>query len=118
MATRQYIGARYVPKFADPIEWNNARSYEALEIVTYLGTSYTSKKNVPVGVAITNTEYWVATGNYNAQVQEYVDLCCGKAHILQLLQQIIDGGHCLLSAAAGLGGAVTDKGSPALDLFH
>ena len=74
MATRQYIGARYVPKFADPIEWNNARSYEALEIVTYLGTSYTSKKNVPVGTAITNSEYWVATGNYNAQVQEYVEI--------------------------------------------
>lgn len=72
MATRQYIGARYVPKFADPIAWDNARSYEALEIVTYLGTSYTSKKNVPVGTAITNTEYWVATGNYNAQVAEYV----------------------------------------------
>lgn len=71
MATRQYIGARYVPKFADPIEWDNARSYEALEIVTYLGTSYTSKKSVPVGTAITNSEYWVATGNYNAQVEEY-----------------------------------------------
>ena len=73
MATRQYIGARYVPKFANPIEWNNARSYEALEIVTYLGTSYTSKKNVPAGTAITNSEYWVVTGNYNAQVQEYVE---------------------------------------------
>lgn len=70
VATRQYIGARYVPKFADPVEWNNARSYEALEIVTYLNTSYTSKKPVPVGVAITNSEYWVATGNYNAQMQE------------------------------------------------
>lgn len=71
MATRQYIGARYVPKFADPIAWDNTRSYEALEIVTNLGTSYTSKKPVPVGVAISNTEYWVATGNYNAQVEQY-----------------------------------------------
>lgn len=71
MSTRQYIGARYVPKFANPIEWDSARSYEALEIVTYLGTSYTSKKNVPAGTAITNTTYWVATGNYNAQVAEY-----------------------------------------------
>lgn len=71
MGTRQYVGARYVPKFATPIAWDNARTYEALEIVTYLGTSYTSKKPVPTGVEITNTEYWVVTGNYNAQVEEY-----------------------------------------------
>ena len=71
MGTRQYIGARYVPKFANPIEWNNARAYESLEIVTYLGTSYTSKKPVPVGIDITDTTYWVATGSYNSQVEEY-----------------------------------------------
>lgn len=71
MSTRQYIGARYVPKFADPIAWDNTRAYEALTIVDYLGTSYTSKKAVPVGVAITNSEYWVATGIYNAQVEQY-----------------------------------------------
>lgn len=71
MPTRQYVGARYVPKFADPIQWDITRAYEALEIVTNLGTSYTSKKPVPVGVAISNTEYWVATGNYNAQVEQY-----------------------------------------------
>ena len=32
--TSQYIGARYVPKFADPIEWSKDRDYEQLEIVT------------------------------------------------------------------------------------
>lgn len=69
--TRQYIGARYVPVFANPIEWDNLRSYEALTIVTYQGTSYTSKKNVPVGIDLDNKEYWVATGNYNAQVEIY-----------------------------------------------
>ena len=72
MGTRQYIGARYVPKFADPIEWDNTRGYEALVIVTHLNTSYTSKKPVPVGIEINNSEYWVATGNYNAQVAQYV----------------------------------------------
>lgn len=71
MATRQYIGARYVPKFADPITWNKDRTYEALTIVTYLNDSYTSKKPVPLGVDITNGEYWVLTGNYNSQVAQY-----------------------------------------------
>lgn len=69
--TRQYIGARYVPVFANPIEWDNLRSYEGLTIVTYQGTSYTSKKNVPVGIDLDNKEYWVATSNYNAQVEIY-----------------------------------------------
>lgn len=71
MSTRQYVGARYVPKFSSPIEWDKNRGYEALEIVTYLGTSYTSKKPVPVGTEIDNVEYWVVTGNYNAQVEQY-----------------------------------------------
>lgn len=71
MSTRQYIGARYVPKFADPIEWNVNNSYEALTIVNYLGNSYTSKKSVPVGTAITNSEYWAVTGNYNSQIEQY-----------------------------------------------
>lgn len=73
MGTRQYIGARYVPKFASPVEWDNVRSYEAMTIVTHLGNSYTSKIPVPAGVDIENDEYWVNTGNYNAQVEEYAN---------------------------------------------
>ena len=69
MANRQYVGARYVPKFADPVEWNSALSYEGLTIVTHLGNSFTSKKPVPGGVDIGNTEYWVNTGNFNAQLE-------------------------------------------------
>ena len=71
MATRQYIGARYVPKFATPTEWNSALSYEGLTIVTHLGNSFTSKKPVPAGIDISNTDYWAVTGNYNAQVEQY-----------------------------------------------
>lgn len=71
MATRQYVGARYVPKFATPVEWSASRQYEALEIVTHMNASYTSKKPVPTGVDINNPEYWTITGNYNAQVEQY-----------------------------------------------
>lgn len=82
MATRQYIGARYVPKFANPIAWDKANSYEALTIVTYLNNSYTSKKPVPANTEITDTDYWVVTGNYNAQVEEYRKECTNiKAEI-------------------------------------
>lgn len=66
-----YIGARYVPKFAEPVEWDNSKTYEPLEIVTYQGSSYTSKTFVPVGVNINNSTYWVNTGNYNSQIEQY-----------------------------------------------
>ena len=71
MPTRQYIGARYVPKFADPVEWSNSLSYEALTMVTHLGNTFTSKIPVPAGVDISDTKYWANTGNYNAQVEQY-----------------------------------------------
>lgn len=71
MAVTQYIGSRYVPLFADPVEWSSTKSYESLTIVLHEGNSYTSKQPVPVGIEITNGDYWVCTGNYNAQVEQY-----------------------------------------------
>lgn len=73
---RQYIGARYVPKFYDGsngTEWDENHIYDPLTIVTYLNNSYTSKKSVPasIGDPMHNPLYWVATGNYNAQVEAY-----------------------------------------------
>lgn len=69
LINRQYVGARYVPKIMG--EWNKALQYEALSIVTHLGNSFTSKVPVPANIDITNTDYWVNTGNYNAQVEAY-----------------------------------------------
>ena len=77
-----YVGARYVPKFADPIEWDIERGYESLTIVTYKGESYTSKCPVPPGIDIKNERYWALTGAYNAQVEEY------KNQVKDLSQQV------------------------------
>ena len=71
MATTQYIGARYVPLFAEPAEWDSTKQYEPLTIVIHEGNSYTSKQYVPVGIEITNEKFWALTGNYNAQVEQY-----------------------------------------------
>lgn len=68
MAVRQYIGARYVPKFFDnpdgSNEWLEGIAYEALTVVTYAGNSFTSKIPVPanVGSPNLNQKYWVNTG--------------------------------------------------------
>ena len=78
---RQYIGARYVPKFYEGshgAEWEQNAQYEPLTIVTYLANSYCSKKFVP---AMTDNptiapEYWVCISNFNGQVeilQESID---------------------------------------------
>ena len=76
MGVRQYIGARYVPLFFDnngSTEWVANHAYEPLTIVTYLGNSYTSKKNVPsnVGNPASNPTYWASTGIYNSQIEQY-----------------------------------------------
>lgn len=68
---KQYIGARYVPLFANPAEWSNTKTYEPLTIVLHDGNSYTSRQYVPAGIDINNNEYWALTGNYNAQVEAY-----------------------------------------------
>lgn len=71
MTVTQYIGARYVPIFADPDQWDKTKTYEPLTIVLNEGNSYTSKQYVPAGIDLTNTDFWALTGNYNAQVEAY-----------------------------------------------
>lgn len=78
MATTQYIGARYVPIFfTNPDDnsntWKSGIAYDPLTVVTDLNQSYTSKIPVPasVGRPSENPTYWIATGSYNAQVEQY-----------------------------------------------
>lgn len=71
MATKEYIGARYVPLFADPIEWDKTKTYEPLTIVYHGGNSYTSRQYVPTGIELSDESFWALTGNYNAQVEQY-----------------------------------------------
>lgn len=81
MAVTQYIGARYVPIFADPLQWDSTKTYEPLTIVYNGGNSYTSRQYVPAGIQIDDDSYWALTGNYNAQIELYraeVARCDGR----------------------------------------
>lgn len=71
MAVTQYIGARYVPLFADPMQWDSKKTYEPLTVVYNGGNSYTSRQYVPAGIQIDDDAYWALTGNYNAQIEQY-----------------------------------------------
>lgn len=87
--TSMYIGARYVPIFADPVEWDDKREYEPLTIVTYNGDCYTSKCYVPKGAQLPpypdgQTKYWVKTSDYNYQ---FADLKQTVADLSRLVEQ-------------------------------
>lgn len=71
--TMQYIGRRYVPKLCG--NWDNTLNteYESLSVVYYKGMTYTSKKDVPIGIDLTNEEYWMKSADYNEQLAVYRD---------------------------------------------
>lgn len=75
MAVREYIGARYVPKFMGT--YDPTQDYEALSVVDNgLGTSYTSKIPTPAGTPLTDTTYWIKTGDTNGAIihlQDQID---------------------------------------------
>lgn len=87
--TSMYIGARYVPIFADPVEWDDEREYEPLTIVVHNGDCYTSKCYVPKGAQLPpypegQTKYWVKTSDYNWQ---FADLKKTVLDLSRLVEQ-------------------------------
>lgn len=66
----QQIGPRTVIVPADPIIWDEGTSYEYLTLVasTDFGQGYVSKKDVPAGTQLTNTDYWIPVASFNAQL--------------------------------------------------
>ena len=75
---REYIGARYIPIFADPVEWDIDNTYDPLTMVQHEGETFMTRQYVPAGVQLPNTagdeesnDYWVHMSNWNAQVEFY-----------------------------------------------
>lgn len=90
MATLQYIGARYVPKFATPYEWDINATYEALTIVGYQGNSYTSKIPVPAGTQISDDKYWALTNSQSGSVSNLETRMSSAETEIDSLQTITD----------------------------
>ena len=110
MATTQYIGARYVPLFADPAEWDSTKQYEPLTIVIHNGNSYTSKQYVPVGIEITNDKFWALTGNYNAQVEQYrSEVATFDGRITTNARAIADEVTARMAEDTAIRGIITDE---------
>ena len=64
----KYVGNRCIPM---PMgNWDKNKEYENLSVVLASdGNSYTSKKNVPKGIELSNTEYWAISSRFNAQLE-------------------------------------------------
>ena len=90
MAMRQYIGARYVPRFLGT--YDPTQQYEALDVVDNgSGTSYIARKIVPAGTPLTDTEYWFVYGaSSGAIIQLQNDMIQAQNDILGLQGDISD----------------------------
>lgn len=111
MAEYSLVGAKFVPSFANPVEWNSNNAYDELTVVMHNGSSYTSRQYVPVGTEITDKNYWVCTGNYNAQYESVKNQLEGTAD--SGLKKLIDGniknlGYMKYYATPEMFGAVGD----------
>lgn len=64
----RYIGKRIVPKHCG--YWDNAKEYEMESVVYHQasGNSYISRKTVPAGTDISQTEYWALCSDFNMQM--------------------------------------------------
>ena len=99
MAVREYIGARYVPLFSDPIEWDETLAYEPLTVVINQGNSYVSKQFVPAGTPLPTTAersnaYWLLWADFNAQIEQYraeVETYAGRINANAEAIQRLDG---------------------------
>ena len=115
MATSQYIGARYVPLFAEPAQWDKAKQYEPLTIVMNNGNSYTSRQFVPAGIEIDNDAFWALTGNYNAQVEQYRQEVTAYDHRITTAQSTADNATAAAASASSAAASAAAEAKKAND---
>lgn len=67
MSVRQYIGARYMPKFVGV--YDNTQAYDVLDVVDNgLGTSYIARIPTPPNTPLTDTSHWMVYGSSSGAV--------------------------------------------------
>jgi hypothetical protein len=69
----KYVGKRVVPKLCGA--WNDHTKYEMLSVVLdeSTGDSYVSRKEVPAGTGLNQTDYWALSSRYSQQYKNLSD---------------------------------------------
>ena len=86
---RVAIGPRVTFNFITEA-WNNANSYQYYDVVQVSGNSYIARQNVPAGIEITDTDYWVHWADPNAQYQELYNVVQTFQSSLTTLQSSVE----------------------------
>ena len=78
----KYVGKRIVPLPCG--EWVQTKEYEMLSVVLHKasGDSYTAKRQVPAGTAITDTAFWAKSSEWSQQVKNMSD------QLIETLRQV------------------------------
>lgn len=110
MAIRQYIGARYVPRFRD--SFDPTQEYETLDVVDNGGgTSYIARKPVPVGTPLNNSEYWALYGSTSGAVialQNQVNGMQTQMNGMSTDLDSIKGAYATVESFGAVGDGITD----------
>lgn len=67
----QQINEKFKDQINKPIicgEWDDHYTYEPFSIVSYNSDSYMSIEKVPQRIPITDTNYWIKVGDFNAKL--------------------------------------------------
>lgn len=82
--------------FAVPVEWSNMQTYEINMIVFVGKKAYTAIQNVPVGIEITNSDYWIETG------VPYIDVSAIRSKLDELDSDVSDNTADIAQAQADI----------------
>lgn len=107
MAVREYVGARYVPRFMGTLD--PTQIYDALDVVDNgSGTSYIARKTVPAGTPLSDTEFWFVYGaSSGAIIQLQNDMITAQNDIGNL-QTDMTAAQGAITSLTGSVGAIFD----------
>ena len=115
MSTRQYIGARYVPKFVG--QYNATQAYDALDVVDNgSGTTYIARIQTPPNTPLTDTTHWLVYGSSSGAILDLQsrvsvvenDIPPIKASILSIGGQVDDNTSDIASLDVAMATAEND----------
>ena len=101
--------------FAVPVTWSSSTAYEINTIVFVGKKAYTAIRDVPTGVDITNTTYWIETGVKDIDLSSITsaisslesDVSDNTSDIAQAQADIITNANNITSLTSRLNSAVS-----------